>query len=409
MSQSPDRTAADRPVPKPGILDISAYVPGKAKVDGIAHPLKLSSNENILGCSPQAKAAYVAAIDQLHIYPDSRATPLRQAIAAEFRLEPEQLIFGCGSDEIFHMLCQVYLEPGDNIVQGQYAFGAYAIGARACQAEVLSAPEPDYRVDVDGLLELVNDRTRLVFIANPGNPTGTYVGGEEIRRLHAALPKSVVLVLDGAYAEFVEGDYEDGLALARWMRDTHPRTGLVMLTTAGEAVDRIVGLELGADDYIPKPFELREVLREPLFVPATRAAERVLDDLRRTRAHLAVVLDEYGGTAGIVTMEDLVEEVVGDIADEYDPLSRDALLFDGVLELAGSMSLVDVRSDHKLPIPEGDWSTLGGYAFAALGRLPRVGDRVTYPGGELEVVAMDGRRVAALRVHRRADLVPVET
>ena len=175
-----------------------------------------------------------------------------------------------------------------------------------------------------------------------------------------------------------------------------------------DTADDIVGVFLAKDFWLadnPEAFALREHLREPLFVPATRAAERVLDDLRRTRAHLAVVLDEYGGTAGIVTMEDLVEEVVGDIADEYDPLSRDALMFDGVLELAGSMSLVDVRSDHKLPIPEGDWSTLGGYAFAALGRLPRVGDRVGYPGGELEVVAMDGRRVAALRVHRRAEPV----
>jgi len=170
--------------------------------------------------------------------------------------------------------------------------------------------------------------------------------------------------------------------------------------------DDIVGVFLAKDFWLdehPEAFSLRDHLREPLFVPATRAAERVLDDLRRTRAHLAVVLDEYGGTAGIVTMEDLVEEVVGDIADEYDPLSRDALLFDGVLELAGSMSLVDVRSDHRLPIPEGDWSTLGGYAFAMLGRLPKVGDRVTYPGGELEIVAMDGRRVAALRVHLRTE------
>ena len=173
-----------------------------------------------------------------------------------------------------------------------------------------------------------------------------------------------------------------------------------------ETADDIVGVFLAKDFWLhedPEHFELRDHLREPLFVPATRAAERVLDDLRRTRAHLAVVLDEYGGTAGIVTMEDLVEEVVGDIADEYDPLSRDALLFDGVLELAGSMSLVDARSDHKLPIPEGDWTTLGGYAFAMLGRLPRVGDRAAYDGGELEVVAMDGRRVAALRVHRRTD------
>jgi CBS domain containing-hemolysin-like protein len=175
-----------------------------------------------------------------------------------------------------------------------------------------------------------------------------------------------------------------------------------------ETPDDIVGVFLAKDFWLdehPETFSLRAHLREPLFVPATRAAERVLDDLRRTRAHLAVVLDEYGGTAGIVTMEDLVEEVIGDIADEYDPLSRDALLFDGVLELAGSMSLVDVRSDHKLPIPEGDWSTLGGYAFAMLGRLPKIGDRVSYPDGELEIVAMDGRRVAALRVHRRADAV----
>ncbi|HYW32928.1 MAG TPA: hemolysin family protein [Gemmatimonas sp.] len=173
-----------------------------------------------------------------------------------------------------------------------------------------------------------------------------------------------------------------------------------------ETPDDIVGVFLAKDywlDEAQSEFELRDHLREPLFVPATRAAERVLEDLRRTRAHMAVVLDEYGGTAGIVTMEDLVEEVVGDIADEYDPYSRDALLFNGILELAGSMSLVDVRSDHKLPVPEGDWTTLGGYAFAMLGRLPRVGDRVMYPGGELEVVAMEGRRVAALRVHKRAE------
>jgi CBS domain containing-hemolysin-like protein len=174
-----------------------------------------------------------------------------------------------------------------------------------------------------------------------------------------------------------------------------------------ETPDDIVGVFLAKDFWLDEDqahFELGDHLREPMFVPATRAAERVLEDLRRKRAHMAVVLDEYGGTAGIVTMEDLIEEVIGDIADEYDPYSsREALLSDGVLELAGSISLVDVRSDHKLPIPEGDWTTLGGYAFAVLGRLPRVGDRAAFPGGELEVVAMDGRRVAALRVHRRAE------
>jgi CBS domain containing-hemolysin-like protein len=171
----------------------------------------------------------------------------------------------------------------------------------------------------------------------------------------------------------------------------------------GESLDDVVGVFLAKDLWVHdrlKPFSLRELLREPLFVPDTRPAERVLDDLRKTRAHMAIVLDEYGGTAGIVTMEDLVEEVVGDIADEYDLATRSAMMSDGVLELAGSLSLINVRSDHDIPIPEGSWSTLGGYVFSRLGRLPRVGDRVTFPGGELEVVAMDGRRVAAVRVHR---------
>ncbi len=169
----------------------------------------------------------------------------------------------------------------------------------------------------------------------------------------------------------------------------------------GESIDDIVGVFLAKDLWLHQgPFRLEQFVRAPLFIPDSRPAERVLDDLRKTRAHMAVVLDEYGGTAGIITMEDLVEEVVGDIADEYDAAAREALETDGVLELAGSLSLIDVRSDYKVPVPEGDWTTLGGYVFNALGRLPRVGDRVSIPGCELEVVAMDGRRVAAIRVNR---------
>lgn len=170
-----------------------------------------------------------------------------------------------------------------------------------------------------------------------------------------------------------------------------------------ESLDEILGVFLSKDLWLrdeSRPFVLREHLRDPLLVPATRAAERVLDDLRRTRAQMAVVLDEFGGTAGIVTMEDLIEEVIGDIADEYDMASRDAVEVDGVLELSGTLSLVDVRSDYRLPIPEGEWTTLGGYVFARLGHVPTLGERATYPGGELEVIAMDKRRVAAVRVHR---------
>ena len=170
-----------------------------------------------------------------------------------------------------------------------------------------------------------------------------------------------------------------------------------------DTLDDVIGVFLAKDLWLydgKVPFALKHFVRPALYVPSSRPAERVMEDLRKTRAQMAVVLDEYGGTAGILTMEDLVEEVVGDIVDEYDMASRTALLTDGVLELAGTLSLVDVRSDHHLRIPEGDWSTLGGYVFGRLGRLPKIGDRVPFPGGELEVIAMDGRRVAGLRVHR---------
>ncbi|HWG53958.1 MAG TPA: hemolysin family protein [Gemmatimonadaceae bacterium] len=179
-----------------------------------------------------------------------------------------------------------------------------------------------------------------------------------------------------------------------------------------ETLDDVVGIFLAKDLWLhdgAEPFSLRGAVREALYLPDTRAAERVLDDLRRTRAHMAIVLDEFGGTAGIITVEDLVEEVMGDIVDEYDIATREVLEQNGVLELAGSLSLIDVRSDHDVNIPNGSWSTLGGYVFSRLGRLPRVGDRVPFPGGELEVIAMDGRRVAAVRVHRAPPQEPVAT
>jgi putative hemolysin len=177
------------------------------------------------------------------------------------------------------------------------------------------------------------------------------------------------------------------------------------------SLDDVAGVFVAKDLWLAPadaagPFALQHFVREALYVPRRRPAERVLDDLRRTRAHMAIVLDEYGGTAGIVTVEDLVEQVIGEIADEYDLATRRAMTLDGVLELAGSLSLIDVRAEYEVPIPEGEWTTLGGYAFAGLGRAPRVGDRVPFPGGELEIIAVDGRRIAALRVHRLPDPDP---
>jgi CBS domain containing-hemolysin-like protein len=172
-----------------------------------------------------------------------------------------------------------------------------------------------------------------------------------------------------------------------------------------ESPDDVIGVFVAKDLWLHDgdgAFVLADHVRPAIYVPLARAAEKVLDDLRKSRAQMAIVLDEYGGTSGIITLEDLIEEVMGDIQDEYDAVARDAVEHGGVLELAGSMSLVDVRSDYGLDIPEGDWTTLGGFVFSELGRLAKVGDRVKFPGGQLEVVALDGRRVAAVRVIKEA-------
>lgn len=280
-----DRARASRPLPKPGILDIAQYVPGKSAAEGIVDPVKLSGNENILGSSPRAREAYASAIDQLHLYPDGRATPLREAVSSRFRLPPQNLVFGCGSDELIHLIAQVFLEPGDNIVQAEYAFGAYAIAARACQAQVRSAPEPAFRVDVDSLLELVDERTRLVFVTNPANPTGTFLTGEELRRLQAALPPSVVLLIDAAYCEFADdAAFDNGLELARAVEN-------VIVTRTFSKLHGLAALRVGWA-YAPEPIiDAVERIRPPFNVniPAQLAAIAALDDEAFQRQSIALV------------------------------------------------------------------------------------------------------------------------
>ena len=206
----------DRPLPKPGILQISPYVPGKAAVEGVAHPLKLSANENILGSSPAAREAFVSAIDELHLYPDGRCNALREAISARYGLEPENLLFGCGSDEIFQLIGQTFVQPGDNAVQGEHGFGAFAIATRAAGGEVRMAREIDLRIDVDEVLDCVDERTRIVWIANPANPT---VAGEL-----AADGKRVILVDADSYGASIAAvlgllDESAGLAQACRLAD----------------------------------------------------------------------------------------------------------------------------------------------------------------------------------------------
>ncbi|MBL8791745.1 MAG: histidinol-phosphate transaminase [Rhizobiales bacterium] len=206
-------TATGRPQPRPGILEIEAYVPGKSQAKG-TRIHKLSSNESPLGASPRAIEAYRATATTLERYPDGSATALRNAIAARYGLSADRIVCGAGSDELLQLLAHAYLGEGDEAVYSQYGFLVYPIAIAANGARSIVAPESNQTTDVDAMIRAVTPRTRMVFLANPNNPTGTYLPFSEVKRLHAALPAGVLLVLDAAYAEFVRNnDYEAGVAL----------------------------------------------------------------------------------------------------------------------------------------------------------------------------------------------------
>ena len=203
------------PLPKSWIMDIAPYVPGRSTGDGGAPVTKLSSNENPLGTSPQAAAAFVAHRSELSRYPDASAHE-RVAIAAHHDLDPARVIYGTGSDELLHLVAGAYAGPGDEVIYVRYGFAVYDIATRRVGATPVIAPDRDFGTDVDAILACVTDRTRLIYVANPNNPTGTYTPRAEIARLHAALPLHIMLVLDQAYAEYLEPDEDDGgLDLAR--------------------------------------------------------------------------------------------------------------------------------------------------------------------------------------------------
>ncbi|ACT57929.1 histidinol-phosphate transaminase [Hirschia baltica] len=207
-------TKKQRPEPLPQILDISPYVPGHAPSPSTGRVFKLASNENPLGASPAARRAVEEATSHLEVYPDGNATRLREAIAERYGLDANRIICGAGSDEIFQMLGKAYLEKGDEIIQSTHGFLVYELVAQQAGAITKSAPEKQLHTDVDAILDCVTEKTKIVFIANPNNPTGTYISFEEVRRLHAGLPSHVILVLDGAYAEYVRAnDYAAGIEL----------------------------------------------------------------------------------------------------------------------------------------------------------------------------------------------------
>ncbi len=204
----------DRPQPRPGVLAIDPYVPGKSGAPGVAKVWKLSSNETPLGASPKAIEAFKSIADRLELYPDGASTALRDAIAGKFGLDPARIVCGSGSDEILSLLTSAYVGPGDEGVFTTHGFLVYKLAILAAGGTPVIAPEKNLTADVDAILAAVTPKTKIVFLANPNNPTGTYLPFEEVKRLHAGLPKHVLLVLDAAYAEYVRrNDYASGIEL----------------------------------------------------------------------------------------------------------------------------------------------------------------------------------------------------
>jgi histidinol-phosphate aminotransferase len=203
-----------RPQPRPGVLSIDAYVPGKSQAPGAVRVIKLSANETPLGPSPRAIEAFRSAAEHLHDYPEGTARKLREAIGKSFGLDPARIVCGAGSDDMLNLLAQAYLAPGDEAIYTAHGFRLYPIFTFAAGGKPVVAAEKNYTADADSILAKVTDRTRIVFLANPNNPTGTYMPFDEVKRLRGALPPNVLLVLDAAYADYVgRNDYESGIEL----------------------------------------------------------------------------------------------------------------------------------------------------------------------------------------------------
>lgn len=277
-------TALTRPQPRPGVLDIAAYVPGKSSAPGVDKIYKLSSNESPLGASPNAIAAYQSIAHELQDYPDGAATALREAIGKAYGLDPNRIICGAGSDDLINLLARGYLADGDEAIHTTHGFLMYPIATLGAGAKPVVAAETNFTTDIDAIIKAVTPKTKMVFIANPNNPTGTYIPFDEVKRLHTALPPHVLLVLDAAYAEYVKrNDYEAGIELVATSEN------VVMLRTFSK-IHGLAALRLG---WIYGPAHIVDALnriRGPFNVnaPAIAAGVASIADtahIERARSH----------------------------------------------------------------------------------------------------------------------------
>jgi histidinol-phosphate aminotransferase len=274
------------PTPKPGSLDIAAYVGGRAPAPGMAEAHKLSSNESPFEPSGDAIAAYEGARTSLHLYPEGSARILREALGEVHGLNPERIVCGNGSGEILTLLADAYLRPGDEVLFSAHAFVLYRIATLANSAIPVVVPEKNLRVDVDAMLKAVGPRTRLVYLANPNNPTGSYLSSEEVRRLHAGLPPSALLVIDSAYAEYVRrNDYDAGVEMVSQFEN-------VVMTRTFSKIYGLAGLRVGWAFCPASVVDVLNRVRGPfnVSVPAQAAAAAALRD--RTHLEKAVEHNE---------------------------------------------------------------------------------------------------------------------
>ena len=265
--------------PKPGIMDLPAYVGGRETIDGFDKPIKLSANETPLGPSPLAIEAYKDAGRQLEVYPDGSSLALREALAEKHGLDVDRIVCGFGSDELLQILPQAYAGKGDEVIHTAHGFLVYKLAATAAGATPISVPEPQLTANVDLMLEAVSAQTKIVFLANPNNPTGTMISKSEVRRLHAGLRDDILLVLDGAYAEYVDpAIYEDGFELVE-------NSTNVVTTRTFSKVHGLAALRLGWAYGSPEIIAVLNRLRGPFNVntPAMLAGIASVKD----EAHIA--------------------------------------------------------------------------------------------------------------------------
>ncbi|MEI9803703.1 MAG: histidinol-phosphate transaminase [Pseudolabrys sp.] len=288
---------ANRPQPRSGVLDIAPYIPGKSTAPGVAKVFKLSSNETPLGPGANAIAAYREVGEHLEDYPDGAASALREAIGGVFGLDPARIVCGAGSDDLLNLLARAYLTDGDEAIHTTHGFLVYPIATMGTGALPVVAPETNFTADVDAILARVTPKTKIVFLANPNNPTGTYIPFDEVKRLQRSLPGNVLLVLDAAYAEYVRtNDYESGIELVA-------TTDNVVMTRTFSKIYGLAALRLG---WMYGPAHVVDAvnrIRGPFNVnaPAIAAGIAAIRDtahVERSREHntqwLAWVTDEIG-------------------------------------------------------------------------------------------------------------------